>query len=160
MSEDKTQMRQLVRLIDVDIHGNKPLRVGMCRVKGVSHALANAVCKIKNLDPQKQIGYFTDKELEGVEDVIKNPLKYDIPVFMLNRRRDFETGQDKHIISSEVPLTKELDVKRMRMMRSYKGHRHGKNLPVRGQRTKAHFRHGASLGVAKKKTVSSKPAGK
>ncbi len=154
MSEDKTQMRQLVRLIDVDIIGTRPLKVGMCKVKGVSHALANAVCKIKNLDPQKQIGYFSDKDLESIEDVIKNPQKYDIPVFMLNRRRDFETGNDKHIISSDVPLTKELDIKRMRMMRSYRGSRHGKNLPVRGQRTKAHFRHGASLGVKKKSMKS------
>ena len=154
MSEDKTQMRQLVRLIDVDIIGSKPLRVGMCRVKGVSHAMANAICKIKNLDPQRHIGYFSDKDLEAIEDVIKNPQKYDIPNFMLNRRRDFETGVDKHIVSSDVPLTKELDIKRMRMMRSYKGNRHGKNLPVRGQRTKAHFRHGASLGVKKKSAKS------
>jgi len=44
-----------------------------------------------------------------------------------------------------------MDVKDLREIQSYRGIRHALGLPVRGQRTKAHFRHGKSVGVIKKK---------
>lgn len=151
MSEEKTAMRQLVRLVDVDIPGNRQLLTGMRKLKGVSHSMARAVCLVKNLDPSRKIGMVSDAELDSIEEVLRNPQKFGIPNFMVNRRRDFETGEDMHIIASDITLTRDNDIKRMRMIRSLKGFRHGKHLPVRGQRTKAHFRHGKSLGVAKKK---------
>ncbi len=151
MNTEKTPTRQLVRLIDVDIPGTRSIKVGMCKVKGISHAMAHAVCYVKNIDPSRRIGDFSDQELGAIEEVLKNPQKFGIPVHMINRRRDYDSGEDKHLVATDVPLTRETDIKRMRMMRSLKGFRHGKNLPVRGQRTKAHFRHGKSLGVTKKK---------
>ncbi|MDD5650977.1 MAG: 30S ribosomal protein S13, partial [Candidatus Nanoarchaeia archaeon] len=70
-----------------------------------------------------------------------------------NRRKDPETGEDQHVISTDLKMKKDFDIKMMRKMKSYKGMRHSFGLPVRGQRTRAHFRHGKSLGVAKKKVA-------
>ena len=50
----------------------------------------------------------------------------------------------------------EFDIKMMKMIKSYKGVRHAIGQPVRGQRTKAHFRKGSSLGVIKKKILPAK----
>ena len=70
---------------------------------------------------------------------------------MLNRRKDIETGEDKHLLGSDLKLRKEFDLKRMKNIRSYKGVRHALGLPVRGQSTRSHFHKGKSLGVKKPK---------
>ena len=59
--------------------------------------------------------------------------------------------------------TKEFDIKRMKKMRSYKGIRHASGLPVRGQRTKSHFRKkgkNKAVGVSKTKTEPAPAKGK
>jgi small subunit ribosomal protein S13 len=70
---------------------------------------------------------------------------------MINRRNDYETGEDKHLIESDLEMCLREDLNRMRKTRSYKGRRHELGLPVRGQRTKSTFRKGSSVGVRRKK---------
>ncbi len=148
---EETAMKQLVRLVNADLPGKQPIGIAMTRVKGVSHSLSNAICRITNIKGNIQSGLLTDDQVSLLEKVIRDPSKHNIPAWMLNRRKDYDTGEDKHLVSSDLKLTREFDIKRMRMIRTYKGYRHGKHLPVRGQRTRAHFRKGASLGVTKKK---------
>jgi small subunit ribosomal protein S13 len=50
-------------------------------------------------------------------------------------------------------LKKEFDIKRLKKIRSYRGLRHATGRPVRGQRTKGHFRSKTSLGVAKSRKM-------
>jgi len=71
---------------------------------------------------------------------------------MLNRRKDYEDGTDKHIILGDLKFTKDNDIKRMKKIKSNKGYRHAWGLPVRGQRTKSNFRKnkGKVTGVKKK----------
>ena len=72
---------------------------------------------------------------------------------MMNRRKDLETGQDMHIITTDWDLTIDNDIKKMKKIRSYKGVRHMIGQPVRGQRTKSNFRKNKgklSLGVVRK----------
>ncbi|MEM4244662.1 MAG: 30S ribosomal protein S13, partial [Candidatus Nanoarchaeia archaeon] len=92
----------------------------------------------------------SDAELKNVEDAINNPLKYNIPAWMLNRRKDFDDGSDKHLISTDVKLRREFDIKRLKTIRSYRGMRHALGQPVRGQKTRSHFRTGGTVGVKKK----------
>ncbi|MBC7111537.1 MAG: 30S ribosomal protein S13, partial [Methanothermobacter sp.] len=96
-------------------------------------------------------GYLSDEEIERLEEAIKNPAKYNIPSWMINRRNDYETGEDKHLIESDLEMCLREDLNRMRKTRSYKGRRHELGLPVRGQRTKSTFRKGSSVGVRRKK---------
>ena len=50
-----------------------------------------------------------------------------------------------------MDLAREFDIRRMKKVRSYKGIRHLQGQPVRGQRTRAHFRKGRSVGVTRAK---------
>ena len=47
-------------------------------------------------DLNQRIGYLSDEEIERLEEAIKNPAKYNIPSWIVNRRNDYETGEDKH----------------------------------------------------------------
>jgi len=138
----------LIRILSTDIPGDKEVYAGLTRIKGVSWNFSNAVCKVLGIDKKKKIKELTEKEIEMVSEFIKNPK---VPEFILNRRKDFEDGKDKHLIGADLELRKEFDIKRLRKIKSYRGLRHALGLPVRGQRTKAHFRKEKALGVKKGK---------
>lgn len=135
---------KLVRILSEDIDGNMGIYAGLTKIKGVSWALANAVCKTMHLDKRKKIGSLTQEEIKKISDFIKNPK---IPGFLLNRRKDFGSGLDRHLSGSDLDLQKEFDIKRLKKIKSYRGVRHGAGLPVRGQRTKAHFRTNKKKGA-------------
>ena len=61
--------------------------------------------------------------------------------------KDYVTGEDIHLIESDLDMTLRDDLNRMKKTRSYKGRRHEVGLPVRGQRTKSTFRKSATVGV-------------
>jgi len=153
--EEKIE-NQLIRLGDADLIGTKSTYMALRRIKGISYSFANAICLIANIPRNKKIGTLSDENLKKIEDIIKNPSKYNIKPFLLNRRKDRESGNDIHLISSNLRLTTEFDIKRMRMIKSYKGVRHSIGQPVRGQRTRSHFRKGSSVGVGKKKIIIKK----
>ncbi|MCX8194480.1 MAG: 30S ribosomal protein S13, partial [Candidatus Pacearchaeota archaeon] len=94
----------------------------------------------------------SDADIEKITKLIKNP---NFPGWLLNRRKDIETGADRHLITTDLDLAREFDIRRMKKIKSYKGIRHILGQPVRGQRTKAHFRKGKAIGVSRSKT---KPA--
>ncbi len=156
MANESEGIRQMVRLADRTIPGARILHLALCDIKGVGFNMAHAVCHVLKLDEKTKIGMLSDEELQNIEDAVKNPLKYNIPRWMLNRRKDYETGEDMHLNSADLAFNVDNDIKRMKKIRSYKGMRHAAGQPVRGQKTKAHFRRGTSLGVSKKKVVSEK----
>jgi len=144
-------IKQIVRICDSDIDGNKKLCHALTKIQGVNFSLSNALCRIANLDKEMKIGELSDKDLNKIKEIIDNPLKYNVPSWLLNRRKDYDSGDDIHIYSSNLKLRKSFDIKRLQKIKSYRGLRHAKGLPVRGQSTKAHFRKGKSVGVRKKK---------
>src|SRR3990167_8425454 len=82
----------------------------------------------------------------------------------LNMEENIKIGNvsdsDIHLLTSDLKLQKDNDIKRMKKIRSYKGVRHSIGQPVRGQRTRSNFRKGSAIGVNKKKSkiASAKPA--
>ena len=145
--EEKHEEESLIRILQTDIPGNKTVYAGLTRIKGVSWAFSNAVCNILKLDRKKKICDLTDEEKEIISEFVKNPK---LPEFILNRRKDFESGKDTHLIGSDLDLVKEFDIKRLRKIRSYRGMRHALGQPTRGQRTRGHFRKNKSVGVVGK----------
>ena len=69
---------------------------------------------------------------------------------MLNRRKDFETGRDLHLVGTDVDIAVRSDIGRERRIRSRRGIRHELGLPVRGQRTRTTGRKGLVVGVKRK----------
>ena len=149
ITEEKREER-IVRILSKDIEGKMKLYPGLTKIKGVSWAMSNAVCKILGIDKSKKIGELSEKEIKDISEFLKNPK---VPVFLVNRRFDIETGEDRHLIGIDLDLRKDFDIKRLKNIRSYRGLRHQIGLPSRGQRTKAHFRKNKSKSVGIKKKI-------
>ena len=146
-------VRHLVRIVNTDLDGSKPLCKALTKIKGVGFMFANAACILAQMDKYKKVGLLTDEEIKKISDVLKEPAKFSVPSWLLNRRKDPEDGTDKHLVSANVSFVSENDIKYMKKMRSYKGMRHSLGQPVRGQRTRSNFRKNkgkVSLGVKKR----------
>jgi len=151
MTEQQTQQKsefRVVRILSKDIEGKMPIYPGLTKIKGVNWTLSNAACVILGIDKTKKIGALTDEEIETVTNFLKNP---QVPSYLLNRRQDFETGEDKHLIGTDLELANEFDVKRLKKIKSYRGFRHMAGLPMRGQKTKSNFRTNRRKGAGIKK---------
>ena len=153
--EPEQELRYLVRVANTDLKGEQQLCNGLTKIKGVSHMLSNCLCKLSQIDPRIKVGTISDAHIERIEGILADPLANGVPLWMLNRRKDVETGKDMHLLGGDLKFTKDNDLKRLMKTRSYKGFRHAVGLPLRGQRTKSNFRKSKSrgkggLGVKKK----------
>ena len=152
--KSSSEFRNLVRIIDVDIPGDVSIFMALTRVKGASFMLANAVANTLHLNRTEKCGNFSQQEVDKIEDVMKNPVKYNLPKWLFNRRKDRETGEDKHLVGSDLDFAKNMDIRFLKKIRVYRGIRHAKgSKKVRGQKTGSSGRKGRSIGVAKKKDV-------
>ncbi|MEM0473595.1 MAG: 30S ribosomal protein S13 [Candidatus Aenigmatarchaeota archaeon] len=144
------QTRGIIRIAGVDMKGDRKIYVSLQRIKGVGPSVANVVCKVAKMDRNRKAGTLTDEEIKNIEKILSNIKEY-VSEWMLNRRKDPETGENYHLITSNLKFTHESDIKKMIERRTYKGVRHAYGLPVRGQRTRSSFRKGKSVGVVRKK---------
>ena len=76
-------------------------------------------------------------------------MKANFPKWFLNRQKDVETGETKHLITSDIALTVRNDIEREKSINSWRGYRHMYGLKVRGQRTRTSGRKGGAVGVQK-----------
>lgn len=153
------KFRQLVRVASADLDGNKSIVRALRKLKGVSFMFSNAVCNNLGIDRNQKAGGLSEEQVKSIEGLLLKP--EGIPRWMLNRRRDYDSGDDKHLLGPQVQFVRGFDIKRMQETKSNRGLRHAWGLPVRGQRTKSHFRKGRSVGVMKKAAkaaAAAKPA--
>lgn len=143
-------INQLIRISNTDIDGNKQVGIGLTKIKGVSAMFANAACAVTGIEETEKIGKLSQESIKKLEDFFNNPLKYDIPTWLLNRRKDPESGADMHLMKSDIKFVQGNDIKVMRILKSYKGVRHAKGLTVRGQRTRSNFRSNKGKGASRK----------
>jgi small subunit ribosomal protein S13 len=158
-NEDK-----LIRIMSKDIEGKIKVYPGLTHIKGVSWTLSNAACKKLKIDKNRKIGNLKEEEIKKIEEFLKRP---DLPKHLFNRQKDFETGESKHLTGTDLDLRKDFDIKRLKKIKSYRGLRHTVGLPMRGQRTKSHFRTNRKKGSGIKKkgqkvegAVNKQPTGK
>ena len=144
------EFRHIVRIAGTDLDGSIKLEYGLKKIKGLSINLSKAMIKKSGLSGDMKVGDLTDADIQRIEDVLRNPKKYGIPGWMLNRRKDLETGEDLHLIGPDLTLRVKTDINNMIQMRVWRGIRHSLGLKVRGQRTKTTGRSGRAVGVRKK----------
>jgi len=144
----KKEDERVVRILSKDIEGKFKVYPGLTKIKGISWGFSNAICKKLKIEKNRKIGSLSEEEVKKITEFTKN---MDVPAFIVNRKSDPETGKNNHLIGSDLDLQKEFDIKKLKKIRSYKGIRHGANLPVRGQRTRSHFRKNRGKGVGIKK---------
>jgi len=144
------EFRHILRIIDANVDGTLKAPYALKKIKGISLSLANAILKKAGINPDTRVGFLTETDIERIEEIIKEPTKYGIPNWLLNRRKDLETGKDRYLISADLVLRTKMDIDQMKGIKSWRGYRHAYGLKVRGQRTKTTGRSGKALGVKKK----------
>lgn len=146
-----TEFRHIVRVAGTDLRGDLQIQLALTGLKGVGNMFARSIAIQIGKSPFEKMGDVTDEDVAKMEKILESPQENNIPVWMLNRRKDMETGQDIHVYGSNLAMSLREDVNKLRKIRAYRGIRHESGLPVRGQRTKSSFRKGATLGVRRKK---------
>ena len=154
------EFRLILRFMGSDIDGTKKVAYGLSKIRGVGPNFAHAVVKVARINPDARMGALSESELSRVEDAIRDPLKHGIPIRMVNRRKDIETGRDMHLVGPDLALRTKADIDLMKDIRSWKGVRHSLGLKVRGQRTRTTGRSGKAVGVKKKVLMEAARAAK
>ena len=121
------------RILGVDIPTDKPTHISLRYIYGIGPTTALRLCEQAHLDPQRRARDLSDEELARLANILD---------------RDY---------TIEGPLRRQVqqNIARLRDINCYRGVRHRKGLPVRGQRTKtnARTRKGPRKTVAGKKGV-------
>jgi small subunit ribosomal protein S13 len=145
------EFRHIVRVIDKDLDGTKTIVDALSDIKGIGVRLATIIAREAGISPEMRIGYLSSDKIEEIEKIIRNLADQGLPSWLLNRRKDLETGKDKHLISSDIDLQIKADIEREKSIWSWRGYRHAYGLKVRGQRTRTTGRTGKTVGVSKKR---------
>ena len=121
------------RIAGVDIPENKPVRISLRYIHGIGPVNAMKILTDSGIDPQKRAKALTEDELAKIITIIDN----------------------EHIVEGALRRQVAQNIGRLRDIRSYRGDRHRRGLPTRGQRTKtnARTRKGRRKTVATKKGV-------
>ena len=89
MSEE---FRYRLRIIDADVDGMLKTSYALSKIKGISLSLGNAILKKAGINPNKRAGFLTETDIDTLEEIIKDPAAHGLPSWLLNRRKDAETG--------------------------------------------------------------------
>ena len=149
MSDD-SDFKYIIRIANSDVSGEERLAYALTSIRGIGPRISNAIVQKLKLNPNKLAGKLDDKNVVDIENAIMNLNDY-VPDWLLNRQKDYDTGEDIHPVSVELKMTHDEDLNRMKKVKSYKGIRHASGHKVRGQRTYSNGRKGLALGVSRKK---------
>ncbi|MEO9276919.1 MAG: 30S ribosomal protein S13 [Nitrososphaera sp.] len=143
------EFRHIVRIAGKDIPGTKKTIIGISQVKGMGYNFAKSLLDILKINPNSNVGFLTESQVEEIEKAMKNPSSVNIPAWFLNRRKDIDSGNNLHLITSDIDFNVRNDIEREKGMNSWRGFRHTYGLKVRGQRTRTTGRKGGAVGVRK-----------
>lgn len=149
-TEYDDDFQHLVRISATDLPGTKKVVTALTGLKGIGIRLAPLVADKAGVDRNQKIGTLKDTEVQKLQEIVEG-IGEEVPSWMRNRRRDYDSGEDVHLIGNEIELTLKDDINRLKKIRAYRGVRHENHLPVRGQRTRSNGRSGLTVGVQRKK---------
>lgn len=150
-AEKAAEVRALVRVANTDLLGEKKIGEAIRGIRGVSYTFAKAVVVAANLPFDAKLSSLNPQQIENIEQILKNPEQFGIPTYLLNRRKEPESGKNIHLVGQDLMTQMRFDVQKQVDLKTYKGFRHMLGQPVRGQRTRAHFRaKGRVVGVMRK----------
>ncbi len=152
---EKQEINYIVRILGKDLDGTKKVSESLRGIKGIGHRtggiISNKFTKENKLKNTIKLGELNNEQVKKLETIILKPQEHGLPSWTLNRQKDFETGESKHLTMNELALQLRNDFQRLAEIKSYKGLRHMWGLTVRGQKTKSrHRKKGGTVGVSKK----------
>jgi small subunit ribosomal protein S13 len=148
--EHDENFNYILRVVNTDINGENNIVQGLTQIKGIGRHLATFIADTAGVDRKIKFGNLPEPEIEKLKEILENIDEY-APAWMLNYRKDVFTGENMHLISTDVNIRLRDDINVMKMVRSYRGVRHELGLKVRGQRSSSNGRKGLALGVSKRR---------
>jgi len=127
----------MARIAGVDLPRNKRVNIGLTYIYGIGHSRASRILDSAKVDPMKKVQDLGEDEVNRIRQVIEN----------------------EGLVEGDLRKEVSMNIKRLIEIGSYRGYRHRRNLPVRGQRThtNARTRKGPRKGtVAQKKKATAK----
>jgi len=123
----------MARIAGVNLPKEKRVEIGLTSVFGIGRSRSKKILKKTKIDPNTKIGDLTDSEITQLREEI-----------------------EKYPTEGDLKRKVALDIKRLQETGTYRGGRHRKGLPCRGQRTRYNSRtkKGKKKTVANKKTVT------
>ena len=123
------------RIQGVDVPNNKPTYISLQYLFGIGETTSFQMCFDLGIDPQKRASELSEADLASINNHLDN--------------------RDDIMVEGQLRRSNQQDIQRLRDIHSYRGSRHRRGLPVRGQRTKtnARTRKGGKKTVAGKKGV-------
>ena len=121
----------MARIAGVNIPQNKILRVGLTYIYGIGDKFSSEICNKLNISESKRVNKLTDEEVLKIREFIDKSYK----------------------VEGDLRREVSMNIKRLVDLATYRGSRHKKRLPVRGQRThcNARTRKGKAIAIAGKK---------
>lgn len=108
----------MVRIVGIEIPDNKRLVFALPRIYGIGLSLSKKICEATKVDPMKKVGELTPEEIKKIEAYIEQNFK----------------------VEGDLRREVQANIKRLIDIQCYRGIRHLKKLPVRGQRTRTNAR--------------------
>jgi small subunit ribosomal protein S13 len=149
-TEENPDFKYIVRIANTDLDGKFQVVPAIAQVKGLGLRTAAIVASRSGVNPYQKIGNVSDADVVKLQEQVDG-IAEGLPAWMLNRRKDIETGEDGHIIGTEVEIRLREDLNRLKKIRTNRGLRHEGGQKVRGQRSRSNGRTGLTLGVMKQK---------
>lgn len=152
--------RGIIRIAGKDMDGYYTIYPALRQVKGVGQNLAriltSKIVSVLKIPEKTLVGELTEDQLTSIEELIKSPTKHGVPAFMLNRTRDADTGNNTHLLTTDLVFQVKQDIQREKELRSWRGWRHSLGQRVRGQHNRTTGRSGLTIGVVRK-SLGQKP---
>ena len=121
----------MARIAGVDLPRDKRVEIGLTYIYGIGRVSSNKILEAAKVNPDTRVRDLTDDEVKAIGEVIAND----------------------YMVEGDLKREVALNIKRLQEIGCYRGIRHRKGLPVRGQKTKtnARTRKGPKKTVANKK---------
>ena len=122
----------MARIVGVDLPKDKRVEIGLTYIYGIGRTTAKKILEQTGIDPSTRVKNLTETEESALRDCIVN---------------------NNYVVEGDLRRAVAFDIKRLTEIGSYRGLRHRRGLPVRGQRSKtnARTRKGPKRTIANKK---------
>jgi small subunit ribosomal protein S13 len=117
------------RIAGVNIPENKRIEIALTYIYGIGRTVAKKIVEESKIDPTTRAGKLSSEEVNRLRDIVEKKFK----------------------VEGDLRRETQFNIKRLKDIGSYRGNRHRRGLPSRGQRTKTNAR----TGRGKRKTVGS-----
>ena len=124
----------MARISGVNIPTNKKIQIALTYIYGIGSKIADDICKKASIDKSKRVNQLNEEEVTKIRELVES----------------------SYTVEGDLRRKVSVNIKRLTDLGCYRGLRHRKRLPVRGQRThtNARTRKGKAVAIAGKKKVT------